>query len=88
MTKLSRCQLMQPVLAAIARLSEREKLEIIKRLEAKQNAGMQENGTNITRCNHAERSANLERFQFTPAPKRERKSANPAKSCKRSGGSV
>ena len=88
MTNLSGSQLPWPVLAAIARLSEREKQDIIKRLEAKQNAGMQENGTDITRCNHAERSANLERFQFTPAPKRERKSANPAKSCKRSGGSV
>lgn len=59
MTNLSGSQLPWPVLAAIARLSEREKLEIIKRLEAKQNAGMQENGTDITRCNHAERSANL-----------------------------
>ena len=59
MTNLSGSQLPWPVLAAIARLSEREKLEIIKRLEAKQNAGMQENGTNITKCNHAERSANL-----------------------------
>lgn len=61
MTNLSGSQLPWPVLAAIARLSEREKLEIIKRLEAKQNAGMQENGTDITRCNHAEWSANLER---------------------------
>lgn len=59
MTNLSGSQLPWPVLAAIARLSEREKRDIIKRLEAKQNAGMQENGTNITRCNHAERSANL-----------------------------
>lgn len=59
MTNLSGSQLPWPVLAAIARLSEREKLEIIKRLEAKQNAGMRESGTNITRCNHAERSANL-----------------------------
>ena len=59
MTNLSGSQLPWPVLAAIARLSEREKQEIIRRLEAKQNAGMQENGTNITRCNHAERSANL-----------------------------
>lgn len=59
MTNLSGSQLPWPVLAAIARLSEREKQEIIRRLEAKQNAGMQKNGTNITRCNHADRSANL-----------------------------
>lgn len=59
MTNLSGSQLPWPVLAAIARLSEREKQDIIKRLEAKQNAGMQENGTNITRCNHADRPANL-----------------------------
>lgn len=59
MTNLSGSQLPWPVLAAIARLSEREKQDIIRRLEAKQNAGMQENGTNITRCNHADRSANL-----------------------------
>lgn len=59
MTKLSRCQLMQPVLAAVARLSGQEKLEIIRRLEMEQTAEMQENNTNITECNHAERSANL-----------------------------
>lgn len=59
MTKLSRCQLMQPVLAAVARLSGQEKLEIIRRLEMKQNAEMQENNTNITECNRAEQSANL-----------------------------
>lgn len=59
MTNLSGSQLPWPVLAAIARLSEREKQDIIKRLEAKQKEGMQENSTNITECNHAERSANL-----------------------------
>lgn len=59
MTNLSGSQLPWPVLAAIARLSEREKQDIIKRLEAKQKAGMRENSTDITRCNHAERSANL-----------------------------
>lgn len=61
MTKLSRCQLMQPVLAAVARLSGQEKLEIIRRLEMEQNAEMQENGTNITECNHVEQSTNSER---------------------------
>ena len=59
MTNQSGSQLPWPVLTAIARLSEREKQEIIKRLEAKQNAGMQEKGTNITGSNCAEQSANL-----------------------------
>lgn len=39
MTNLSGSQLPWPVLAAIARLSEREKQDIIKRLEAKQKSG-------------------------------------------------
>lgn len=46
MTKLSGSQLPWPVLAAVAGLSEREKQEIIRRLEAKREI--------ITTCNHKE----------------------------------
>lgn len=46
MTKLSGCPMPQPVLAAVAGLSEQEKQEIIRRLE--------EIREMITVCNHKE----------------------------------